>query len=503
MVGEERPRAVLGIDVGRGKTTGVLLAEDGRILARVSAEHPPQRTRPGHAEQDPETIWSAFRSVVVRLKSTVEVDLRGLAFTGEAGGLVFLDRTGRPLRPAILGGDRRAEPEARELVQRLEAEQLYAATGRRAGPCLPAAKILWLAANAPEDAQRVAKLLAPKDYLLCRLTGEYATDASDASAWGLLGVAERAWSEPVLAALGLAIELLPEVFEGGDVAGRVSVAGAAETGLPEGLPVVAGGSELACAALAAGLASGRGGLAWLEPGAGLLVRSERPPRSIEEPFELACDATGGWHLVAALPLATSPLRWLAEEVAPEWAAAARAAGAEPEEALLGEAANVPAGAGDLFYLPAVDGSVSGRQPPRAAWIGLAPGHGRPALARSLIEGLGHALAERAERLRAAMLAPEELLLAGLAARSEVWRPILTAQLGLPLRPLEHGLDPARGAALLAGIGTGLFRDPREAVARAAQPTGAPVPVDGATAALYAAARPRWRRASAALAALGD
>ncbi|MCX8100074.1 MAG: FGGY family carbohydrate kinase [Geminicoccaceae bacterium] len=503
MVGEDRPRAVLGIDVGRGKTTGVLLAEDGRILARTAVEHPPQRTRPGHAEQDPETIWSAFRSVVVRLKSSVEVDLRGLAFAGEAGGLVFLDRAGRPVRPAILGGDRRAEPEAKELVQRLEAERLYAATGRRAGPCLPAAKILWLAANAPEDAQRVAKLLTPKDYLLFRLTGEYATDASDASVSGLFGIAERAWSDAVLAALGLASELLPEVFECGDVAGRVSVAGAAETGLPEGLPVVAGGSELACAALAAGLASGRGGLAWLEPGAGILLRTERPPRSIEEPFEAACDATGGWHVLAVLPLPISPLRWLAEEVAPEWAAAARAAGAEPEEALLGEAASAPAGAGDLFYLPAVDGSGSGRPAARAAWVGLAPGHGRPALARSMIEGLGHALAERLERSRAVLLAPEELLLAGRAATSEVWRPILAAQLGLPIRPLEHGLEPARGAAMLAGIGTGLFRDAREAVARAAQPIAAPIPVDGAVAAFYAAARPRWRRAMTALAALAD
>lgn len=500
MVGTGRLRATLGVEVGPARSTGVLLDRDGRVLARAGVEHPPLRPRPDLVEQDAARLWSAFREVVTRLKAMVEVELVGLGLAGEAGGLVFLDRAGRPLRPAILGADRRAGAEAREIGRRLAEAGLVASPGPRLGPDLPAAKILWLAANEPQAAQRVAKVLSPRDLLRLLLTGEAATDASEASASGLLDVAGRRWSEPVLAALGVAPGLLPEVFESAEVTGRVSVAGAAETGLPEGLPVVAGGSVLACGALACGVVGDGDGLAWLEPGAGVVARAGRPPAEPDETVETRCDATGGWHRLAGLALRGSPLAWLARELAPEWAAAAAAAGLEPEAALLGEAAAAAPGAADLLFLPALDSGPAGEPGSPGAWLGLLPSHRRPEVARSLVEGLGFALADRLERLRRAGPLAAPLRLAGRAARDEAWRAILAAQLATPLAPLADGLDPARGAAMLAGLGVGLWADAGEAAARAGAPLGPPTAVDPQLHGFYRQRAPRRARAAALLAA---
>lgn len=495
-----RVQATMGIDVGRTRTSGVLLAADGRELARASAEHPPLLARGAVCEYDPEAPWVAFRRVATRLKALVEVELVGLGLAGEAGGLVFLDRAGLPVRPAVAGADRRAVDEAHELVRRLAEAGVTLPPGRRPGPCLPAAKILWLAANEPETAQRVARVLAPKDEVRRRLTGELATDAAEASATGLLDLAGRRWSAPVLEALGLPADLLPEVFEGADVTGRVSVAGAAETGLPEGLPVVAGGTTLACGALAAGLVADGDALAWLEPGAGFLVRVGRPSEAAEEGVEILCDATGGFHRIVEVPLASSPLAWLAREIVPEWAEAARAAGIEPEDALLGAAAEAEPGASGLLFLPALDAAAGDPAAP-GAWLGLRPDQRRAELARSLAEGLAAALAERTAPLRHPRAPREPVRLVGRAAAAPAWRGILAAKLGLALAPLEAGLDAARGAAMLAGIGVGLWSDPVEAVARAAPSSGPVVTVDAQLHAFYRAREPLRARARAFLAAL--
>ncbi len=500
MAGTGRVQATMGIEIGRTRTSGVLLAADGRELARASTEHRPLLARGTFCEHDPEAPWVAFRQVATRLKALVEVELVGLGLAGEAGGLVFLDRTGVPVRPAVAGADRRAAEEARELVRRLAEAGVAPPRGRWPGPCLPAAKILWLAANEPEAAQRVVRVLAPKDDVRRRLTGELATDAAEASATGLLDLAGRRWNAVVLEALGLPADLLPEVFEGADVTGRVSVAGAAETGLPEGLPVVAGGTTLACGALAAGLVGDGDALAWLEPGAGLVVRIGRLPEAAEEGVEILCEATGGFHGIAEVPLATSPLAWLARELVPEWAEAARAAGIEPEDALLGEAAVAEPGASGLLFFPALDGAAGGSAVP-GAWLGLRPDQRRAELARSLVEGLAAALAERTASLRHLFPPHEPVRLVGRAATDTAWRVLLAAQLGLALAPLEAGLDAARGAAMLAGVGVGLWSDPAEAVARAAPPTGPVVAVDPQLQTFYRAREPLRARARALLAAL--
>jgi xylulokinase len=502
MASAGRVRAALGIEVGRARTTGVLLAGDGRELARVSSEHPLLRAGPDVHEQDPEILWRALQQVVARLKALVEVDLVGLGLAGEAEGLVFLDRSGVPVRPAILGTDRRAVDEAHEIARRLADAGLSRPLGRRLGPCLPAAKIFWLAANEPEAAQRVAAVASPKDHLRRRLTGEHATDASAASATGLFDPATRRWSDDVLDALGLSADLLPEVFEGAEVTGRVCVAGAAETGLPEGLPVVAGGTLLACGTLAAGLIDAGGALAWLEPGAGLVARVADCPGALDEEIEYLCDATGAWHLCAAVPLAGSPVGWLARELAPEWAAAAESAGVEPEAALMGEAAAAPVGSRGLLFLPPLEGT-GGKLAEAGAWFGLRPGIGRADLARSLMEGLGAALAECAMRLRRHLPVREPVRLVGRAAEARVWCELLAAQLGLSIAPTGSGLDAARGAAMLAGIGVGLWPDPLEAVRRTVVPPGPIVPVDPHLQSIYRTLEIRWVRARALSAALED
>ncbi len=502
MVAGSRARATAGIDIGPTRSIGVILSADGRELARAVVEHPPSRSSADRVEQDPLLLRSAVREIVARLKAAVEVELVALGLAGEPGALVFLDRTSRPLCPAIGGTDRRAVEEAREVAHRLAEAGLARSPGPRVTASSPAAKILWLAANEPELAQRVAKVLAPADAVRLWLTDELATDVGWASGTGLFDVVARRWSAARSEALAIAPELLPEVFEGSEVTGRVSVAGAAETGLPEGLPVVAGGTTLGCGALAAGLVADGDALVWLDPGAGIVARSEHPPPPAEATVETLCDAIGGWHVLATVPLAVDPLIWSARSLAPEWASAAEAAAVEPEAALLGEAARADPGAAGLLFLPALQADPGGSEA-AGAWIGLRAGHGRPELARSVVEGIGYALAERcsAVRRQLALRAPVRLL--GRASREEVWRAMLAAQLGLPVAPLAGGFDGARGAAILAGLAVRFWSHPREAVTRAGLSAGPVTPVDPQLQAVYRAGETRRARAAALSAALEE
>jgi xylulokinase len=493
--------ATLGIDVGTSGLKGVVLGDDGRVLASLMAEYPLATPRPGWSEQDPERWWQACCRVCAGLRARTEEEIVAVGLSGQMHGSTFLDGQGRVIRPALLWNDARTGEECAEIERRVGRERLIAITGNRASAGFQAPKILWLAANEPEAFGRLAHVLLPKDFVRLRLTGERATDAADASGTLLLDLAARSYSGELLAALEIPETWLPEVFESADVTGRVSMAGAAATGLPEGTPVIAGGGDNACAAIGAGILDEGHGVVSLGTSGTIFVHARRPLVDPDGALNAFCAATpDGWHGMGVILSAGGALRWYRDAVRHEQATLPGNAGRDPYDVLLDEAATVEPGADGVMFLPYLAGERSPHMDPeaRAAWAGLSLAHDRRHMTRALVEGIGFAFGDCLDRLRALGVEPPGLVLVGGGARNAIWRHLLAAQLDLALEPRAADEGPALGAAILAAVGCGLQPDLASAVRAAVRAGGAPTVPEPALARRYRDLHRRWARLYPAL-----
>lgn len=500
-----RIAATIGIDVGTSAIKGVLLAEDGRVLARASAEYPLLTPRPGWTEQRPDDWWRAALDVLRRLAAVAEAEILGLGLSGQMHGSVFLDREGQVIRPALLWNDGRTHAECLEIERRVGRERLIAITGNLASTGFQAPKILWLRAHEPDHHARLARVLLPKDLIRLRLTGEAATDAADASGTLLVDLASRRYSDELLEALEIAPGLLPEIFESTEVTGRLTAEAAALTGLAEGTPVAAGGGDNACAAIGAGVVAHGQGACSLGTSGTIFVRSDRPVHDPEGALNAFCDPAGGWHLMGVTLSAGGALRWAIERTAATDAEVLRRSGLDPFAVLLEQALALPPGADGVLFLPYLAGERSPHMDPQArgAWTGLSLAHERAHLLRAVLEGVGYALADCLLRMRAVGLEPAELALVGGGARNPAWRRLLASQLRVELTTAPGAEEgPALGAAILARIGAGLDRDLAAATARVLPAEGDRVAPDPAQAVAYHDLHARYRSLYPALKGAG-
>ncbi|MGD9507156.1 MAG: xylulokinase [Geminicoccaceae bacterium] len=492
--------ATIGIDIGTSGAKGVLLGSDGAVLARAERAYPLLTPRPGWTEQEPEAWWSATVAVLRELAvPAAGREIAGIGLSGQMHGSVFVDRDGDPIRPALLWNDARTHEECAEIERRVGCERLTAITGNRASTGMQAPKLLWLRRHEPEAAARVAKLLLPKDFIRLRLTGEHATDAADASGTLFLDLVRRDYSDEVLRALEVSPSLLPTVFEGPDVTGRLNAAAAAATGLPEGTPVVAGGGDNACAAIGAGLIDEGHGVCSIGTSGTIFVHSMTPRVDPDGALNAFCDAVpGGYHLMGVILSAGGALSWYREKVAPS-----DAAGQDGFAQLLDAAAEVPPGADGVLFLPYLAGERSPHLDPhaRACWTGLSLAHDRRHMIRALVEGVGFAYADCLDRMRSLGVEPSQITLTGGGARSDLWRSILAAQLRVPLALGRSAEGPALGAAILALVGTGVASDLRAAVSATVPRTEGATRPDRELARLYEAVHARFRALYPALKAV--
>ncbi len=496
----DRDAVTIGLDVGTSALKAVALDASGRIRARAGASYPLHTPRPGWSEQQPEDWWRAARDCLSRIAAQMEgAEILGLGLSGQMHGSVFLDAEGAVIRPALLWNDARTGRQCAEIERRLGRARVLDITGNRPSAGFQAPKILWLAENEPEAHARIARVLLPKDFLRLRLTGTAATDAADASGTLLLDIRARDYSPEMLEALEIPRAWLPEVREGPDIVARIDEAGAAATGLPAGLPVVAGGGDNACAAIGAGIVAAGDGVCSIGTSGTLFIHADRAVTDPEGGLNAFCAAVpGGWHLMGVVLSAGGALAWFTEKVL--------AGGGDGAlfDRLFEEIAALPAGAEGLLFLPYLAGERSPHMDPdaRGAWVGLSLAHDRRHLLRALIEGVGFAFADCLARMRGLGLEPRRLVLAGGGAQNPHWRRILAAQLDRPLLPAAAEEGPALGAAMLAGIGTGMFSDFGDAVARALPAPGTEVIPEADAVAAYREPFARYRKLYPALAGAG-
>jgi xylulokinase len=494
---------LLGIDVGTGGTRAVVLNEEGRVVASATDEHAPFASpQTGWAEQDPADWWRACKGAVraVLKQDGISADeIAGIGLTGQMHGTVLLDEGGRVLRPALIWCDQRTDAQCRALTERVGAERLIELTLNPALTNFSLTKMLWVREHEPELWAHVRSFLLPKDYVRFRLTGERATDVADASGTLLLDVTRRRWSEEMLAATELDEKLLPAVYESPEVCGRVSAEGAAETGLREGTPVVAGAGDQAAGAVGMGIV--RPGMVSATIGTSGVVFAATAKPSLDSfgRVHTFCHAIPErWHVMGVTQAAGLSLRWFRDRFG-----TATEDRRDPYERLSEEAESAPPGSDGVLWAPYLMGERTPHLDPfaRAALVGLTAGHTRSHVIRAILEGVAFSLRDTLTIFEEMHVPVERIRLGGGGARSPLWRQIQADVYGRAVEIVEAEEGGAYGAALLAGVGGGLWQDV-DAACEAVVRVAVRVESDTATAALMNRRYEMFRALYPALRAIG-
>jgi xylulokinase len=443
----------LGLDVGTTGAKALLIDERGRVIATASTEYPLSTPKPLWSEQNP-ADWerASIESIhAVIEKSGVKADaITAVGLTGQMHGLTLLDEKGAPLRPAILWNDQRTGPQCEAITKDVGFERLLELTGNPVLPGFTAPKIAWVRENEPEVFTLVKRFLLPKDYVRYRLTGEFATEVSDASGTSLFDVKARRWSAEMFDALNIPESWAARCYESPEVTGNISLEAAEATGLVQGTVVVGGGGDQACQAIGTGLAAQ--GLVSATLGTSGVVFAPTNSAAIEPQGRLHafCHGVPGmWHLMGVMLSAAGSLAWLRGVL-----------GAEDYDEMVREAWNAPAGSEGLLFAPYLSGERTPYPDPnaRGSFVGLTLRHERSHMIRSVLEGVAFGLRDSLELIREQGIVPTQIRLSGGGAKSPLWRQILADVFNVEVATVNTEEGAAYGAAILAGVGVGAWPD---------------------------------------------
>jgi xylulokinase len=493
-------RKLLGIDIGTGGTRAVLIDETGRVLGSATAEHQPiSAPHRGWAEQAPDDWWAAACKAVpqclANAKATVD-EVESVGLTGQMHGLVMLDADGKVLRPALIWCDQRTEEECREITEKIGAKRLIELTANPALTGFTLPKIWWVQKHEPEIWKRVKKIMLPKDYVRFRLTGAHAIDVADASGTLILDVVNRRWSKEMMAASNLSEEMLPKVLESQEISGKISEAGAKASGLKAGIPVVAGAGDQAAGAVGMGIVRPGAVSATIGTSGVVFAATASPEFDPKGRIHTFCHAVPKrWHVMGVTQAAGFSLRWFRDQFG-----AGGDSSRDPYDRLMDEASHAPAGSDGVLWAPYLMGERTPHLDPnaRGALVGLSSTHTRAHVVRAILEGVAYSLRDTLTIFADLKLPTESIRLGGGGARGGLWRQIQADVYGMPVDIVEAEQGPAYGAALLAGVGVGVWSSVDEAcdtavrVATRVQPNSASAAVMNKQYAAYRTLYPALR-----------
>lgn len=457
---------LLGIDVGTSSVKAVATDTRGAIVATASRGYAVLAPRPGWSEQAPQDWWQATVQAIREVVSGGRAV--AIALSGQMHGSVLIDRAAREargagdatLRPAILWNDQRTAVQCDRILHVMggrDAAVRAMCNAPLPGFTLP--KLLWVREHEPKVWESVAAWMLPKDYILFRLTGEHVTDVGDASGTLLFDIRKRRWSEKLLATFDIPPAITPRTLESGSPAGTITAWAAAQTGLPEGTPVIAGSGDNMMGALGAGIVETGMSLATIGTSGVIYSHAQQPLVDLPANapagrLHTMCGATGDdrspgtWCVTGCTLSAGGALAWAKENLWPEVS----------YDQLLAEAARVSPGCDGLLFLPHLTGERCPYPDPsaRGAWFGLTTRHTRGALVRAVLEGVAMTMAHMLELHRNLGITITRLRLGGGGARNALWRQILADAFGVEVRLTNTEEGPAFGAALLAGVHAGAW-----------------------------------------------
>ncbi|MCM8771713.1 MAG: xylulokinase [Candidatus Omnitrophica bacterium] len=460
---------LMGIDVG---TTGVkilIIDIEGNLKGSSTVEYPLITPKPGWAEQNPVDWWNATCLCIKKILKKTGIkgkEIRGIGLTGQMHGAVFLDQNNNVIYPAILWCDQRTAEECKEINNIVGEDKVFEITCNPVLTGFQAPKILWLRKNKPDIYKNVKKILLPKDYIRFCLTGEFATDVSDASGTSLFDVRKRNWSEEILGKLNIPVEFLPKVYEGTEITGYVKKDVAKITGLNENTPVVAGGGDQACGGVGNGIVEEGKVSVTIGTSGVVFAHSEKVIVDPKGRLHTFCHAVPGkWHLMGVMLSAGGSFRWLRDTLCDEEKKEGKKKKIDPYEIMIEKAKNIPVGSEGLIFLPYLTGERCPYPDPyaRGVFFGLSLKHTKSHIIRSVIEGITFGLKDSIEIMKEINLPiGEKFIASGGGSKSNFWCQLMADIFGKNIARLECQEGAPFGAGILAGVGIGLFEDVKSA-----------------------------------------
>lgn len=448
----------LGIDIGTGGSRALLVDEQGTVKAAFTAAHEDMRMdKPMWAEQRPENWWDAAQEAikgVLKQAGAKGEDVKAVGLSGQMHGLVLLDKDDNVIRPSLIWCDQRSQPQVDFINQTVGKANVVAHTANPmlTGFTLP--KLLWVRDNEPQNFEKAAKFLLPKDYVRLKLTGEHCTEVSDASGTGMLDVVTRRWSREMVERLKLDASLLPDLKESVEVTGAITKAAAKATGLKEGTPVVGGGGDQAASGIGNGIVRPGPVSCTIGTSGVVFAYLDRPQYDPTGRVHTFCHAVKGkWHVMGVTQGAGLSLQWVRNQLMPD----------ATYDQMTAEAATSPVLSHGLYWLPYLMGE---RTPhldaiARGGWIGLTAKHTRADLLRAVIEGVSYSLKDCLGIIEQMGVEVKNVRASGGGANSLFWRQMLADIFGIGISTLENKEGSAYGAALLAMTGSGLYKSVEE------------------------------------------
>jgi len=451
---------LLGIDIGTTAAKAALFGLDGRLQAVGSAEYPLYHVRPGWVEQQPEEWWQATVIAIRQALSQSEhgaEHIAGICVSAQAPTLIAMDAEGKPLRPALIWMDRRAEAEVAELENLLGTETIYRVTGNRPDAFYVAAKHRWYMKNEPELLARTQTFLQITGYINYRLTGLMSLDTAHAALLQLRDYATGEWSPDLMSACGVEPRHFPPARPAHEILGGVSASAAEATGLHVGTLVVVGTVDGAAAALEAGAAGA--GVAAEMTGTSTVMIMPNDKGITESAFIAMPHALPGINLLlGAMVSSGASLRWFRDQFADAERQTAAQTQSNVFDLLTAQAAQAPAGSDDLIFLPYMMGERSPlwNTNARGVLFGLSLATSKAAVIRAILEGTAYALRHNVEVAQKAGVAINEVRSVGGGTRSALWNQIKADVLGVPVLLPEASVGAPFGDVLVAGLGVGLY-----------------------------------------------
>ena len=448
---------VLGIDLGTSSLKGLLMNKSGEVVAFAGYDYPLLHPKKGYSEQNPEEWVKACENVFKALSEKVKdfkAELEGIAISGQMHGLVTLDEEENVVRPAILWNDTRTTKQCTEIMEGF-GDRLITITKNKALEGFTLPKILWMQEEERELWSKTAHIMLPKDYLIFRLTGEFATDYSDAAGTLLLDVAAKKWSDEILAKYNIAEKILPKLYNSTDCVGKIKAEYQKGFGFEKEVKVMGGGADNACAAVGSGIVSNGIGMVSIGTSGVFLSYEDEAHSNYSGRLHLFNHGIPDAYYSMGVTLAAGhSLNWFKETFAPK----------ESFEELLSDIDKIPAGSDGLLFAPYIVGERTpyADSKVRGSFTRIDTTHTRAHCARAVVEGITFSLRDSME-LMSELTAKkfDKILSVGGGSKNKDWLQMQADIFDTEIITLTTEQGPGLGAAMMAAVGTGWFEDLKE------------------------------------------
>ncbi|MBS6445086.1 MAG: xylulokinase [Ruminococcus sp.] len=461
---------VIGVDLGTSGTKTVLFDEIGNVIASHTVEYPLYQEKNGWAEQDPLDWYNATITTIKTVldKSNIDsAEIKGIGLSGQMHGLVMLDKDFNVLRKSIIWCDQRTGKECEEITEIVGAEKVIEITANPVLTGFTASKIRWVMKNEPDVFEKCRYILLPKDYVRLMLTGELATEVSDASGMQLLDVPNRKWSKTMLDALNISEDMLGKVYESPEVTGEITQKVADITGLKKGTIVVGGAGDNAAASVGTGVVED--GKAFTTIGTSGVVYAHTSKVTIDPKGRVhtfCCAVPNCWHVMGVTQGAGLSLKWFRDNFCTSEKETAKLMGVDEYYLMDKEAEKIPVGADRLLYLPYLMGERTPHLDPnaRGMFFGLSAIHGKSHMLRAVLEGVAYSLRDCVEVFKEMNINVNDMMACGGGGTSPLWRQMLADLYACDVKTVASKEGPALGVGILALTGSGVYSSVQEACA---------------------------------------